>query len=470
MADEAVNDHVRSVKRLLQLLILGCAFAVLIAFKTTTEKLMVNTGIISMPVLGSTLRTHSFYMAGPAALLVVWVYFLLRTHRLWEFVMARGGRGGSSSWIGLDYAEFHMGQDEPPLSLRLSAAAYVILAWLMVPATLGLLWFKYLPRHQMLDGIFPTPWLYFGLSIPVAIWSYHHAIRRLDRNPSASGSRTVLWASMLTVVFTVFLLLTQYCASYGSIWHAQSQLRWLLGISLVGVVLLCVLLARTYTLWLCLPPALVVVVLLIEVLALGLAKVSELLAVGHENSFLRRSIVADFRGLRTAGTSAGTFYGTMEEIESTGAVGFIGLDLRQSIFRGNVLIAANFTKADLGRADLKRTWLHNAVLDDADLAGAWLDSANLMGARLVGVRNLNSAHVKGTNIYGVRGLDSAVIDSLLCEGAVIQTQQVWAYKVLHQMERPGSAPCDTLYRFRQWERDHDKNPATLTSCQTERCQ
>ena len=261
MADEAVNDHVRSVKRLLQLLILGCAFAVLIAFKTTTEKLMVNTGIISMPVLGSTLRTHSFYMAGPAALMLVWGYFLLRTHRLWELMHPSSGFRTVTPWLGVDFAEFHksLGQHKTPV--RLSAAWYVVLAWLMVPTTLGLLWFKYLPRHQSLVGVFPTPWLWFVASIAVAFLTYIPAVNRLDRSARTAPYLTGVWncirsgkgvrrpvavLALLSLLVLVAAIITQWCVSVGENTVVRWPIRWFAGFLVALTATFCLGLALRY--------------------------------------------------------------------------------------------------------------------------------------------------------------------------------------------------------------------------------
>ena len=150
-----VTVLVKQARKLLTLLVLGCAFPWLIIASATDARLLTNAPAALLPHLTVPLPSATFFHVMPLLLLGLFVYFHLYLHRLWEelaelpavFPDGRPLDRTAYPWLLLGLVRSHVRRLQtlrPPLS-RLQSSLAIVLAWWLVPASLLLFWIRYLP-------------------------------------------------------------------------------------------------------------------------------------------------------------------------------------------------------------------------------------------------------------------------------------------------------------------------------------
>lgn len=155
-----VEEASKNTRKLFHLMLLGCLYCWLTIATTTDARLLTNSPLSPLPIIGTPIPIVGFYWAAPLLLLGLYFYFHLYLQRLWEgladlpavFPDGRPSDKKCYPWLlnGLVRSYFvKLKNDRPPLS-QLQVALSIILAYWLVPVTLILFWLRYLRRHDLI--------------------------------------------------------------------------------------------------------------------------------------------------------------------------------------------------------------------------------------------------------------------------------------------------------------------------------
>jgi uncharacterized protein YjbI with pentapeptide repeats len=155
-----INEVSRRVQPLLLAMLLACVYAWLITAMTTDVALLTNAAASPLPLLGVAVPVAGLYWTMPFLLFGVYIYVVLYLQRLWEllaglpaiFPDGRPIDQKVQAWMlnGIVRGHLKLLQGNRPPFARLQVWLCLLLAWGMVPLTLGVLWVRYLARHDWL--------------------------------------------------------------------------------------------------------------------------------------------------------------------------------------------------------------------------------------------------------------------------------------------------------------------------------
>jgi uncharacterized protein YjbI with pentapeptide repeats len=442
----AIAEASHNASALLFSLLVGCLYTWLTVASTTDAQLLTNADSSPLPIIGTPVLIAGFYWIAPLLLLGLYIYFHLGLQRLWEglaglpalFPDGRPLHQQIYPWFlsGLVCAHFHRLRPMRPPLFRLQNGVTKLLAWWIVPITLGLLWVRYLPRHD---------WSGTGVHIVLMAAAVGFCLlsqrlaRRTLRGEADAGltadsgfaaargvragrayGRAVLVGQ--TSAFTVAFSLLSYGAIEGArempgspIQAGAVQILVPLAFSYVGYSTFASLeqadvskkpegwVGRTEDLGLVKRARL-------DGRSLRFAEAARAFLVNADLRF------ADLRGadLWGADLRAAEIRGAdLRKANLTGArmayVKLLAADIRAAQLAGADLESADLSLAKLQDADLVSAVLRHADLGGAELQGAILAGADLEGANLSGTQlaetNFIEANLRGARFYGAHGIE-----------------------------------------------------------------
>jgi uncharacterized protein YjbI with pentapeptide repeats len=348
---ERVTEASQSAKRLFQLMLLGCFYTWLIIATTKDVNLLTNSAFFPLPIISIAIQISWFYWAAPVFLLGFYVYFHIYLQRLWEelalqpAVFPDGKRLDEKTppWIlnGLVYLHFKRLRDDCPHLLGLKNFISILLAWGIVPITIGLFWGRYLVRHD---------WLMTTIHIIVLSLSIWAGIRfYLLAAATFRGEKRFSWEEALT---------------HGR--NAKSGLA-----------------------------AFAILVFLIALYSCGAVNSN----YPDSLDFLFSCTVANFVGAEVS-TKPANWKGKNENVRGAD---LRGRNLQRARVSRAFLVKADLREADLTLADLWDANLQEANLEGANLRRANLQKANLEGANLQRANlqrvNLGEANLQGAALW-----------------------------------------------------------------------
>jgi uncharacterized protein YjbI with pentapeptide repeats len=204
---KAVWDATRTARVFYFLMLALCSLCALGVATTTDARLILDGQTIPFARLGNILPMNAFYLIAPIALLVVFVRFQFLLLRVWSSMSALPAvfpdgqtveRGGPWYLMGLARRHFRwLRETKTPVSGMESAIASLLAYW-AVPATIVLLWMRYLVRQDLRGTALHV--LFFVLSLAVAT-GLPSAVSRVIRGGEIRKptSRSVLRLAFLTL-------------------------------------------------------------------------------------------------------------------------------------------------------------------------------------------------------------------------------------------------------------------------------
>jgi uncharacterized protein YjbI with pentapeptide repeats len=157
------------------LMLTVCALCTLCVATTSDARLILDGQTIPIARFGNILPINSFYLISPILLLVLFVRFQFLLLRVWSSMSALPAvfqdgqtieRGGPWYLMGLVRRHFRwLRESKTPVSLMENVIATLLAYW-AVPATIALLWIRYLVRQDLRGTSLHV--LFFALSVSVA--------------------------------------------------------------------------------------------------------------------------------------------------------------------------------------------------------------------------------------------------------------------------------------------------------------
>ena len=157
------------------LMLIGCALCLLCVATTTDTRLILDGQTVPIARFGNILPINSFYLISPILLLVLFVRFQFLLLRVWSSMSALPAvfqdgqtieRGGPWYLMGLVRRHFRwLRESKTPVSLMENVISTLLAYW-AVPATIALMWMRYLVRQDLRGTSLHV--LFFALSVSVA--------------------------------------------------------------------------------------------------------------------------------------------------------------------------------------------------------------------------------------------------------------------------------------------------------------
>jgi uncharacterized protein YjbI with pentapeptide repeats len=364
-------SHVESASRKASQLYLGmlacCLYTWLGVVSTQDIHLVTRTASAPLPVLGTLIPISGFYLIGPLAVFLLFVFFHLYIQRLWEdlalfpavFPDGKSLDKKVFPWLmnGLIRSHIPQLEDTPIPFYRLQRGVLLFTAWAVVPLTLLYFLWGYLPRHH---GPFTA---YHLVLLAASIWlgiAFYKTgattLRGLKPRPflweeARQDQRTRQAVMVLASCALVWGLLFYGPVELPSVQLASASLR---GQNLRGVSL--------------------------------------------ERANLDG---ADLRGarLQAAHLERATLFSAQLDNADLTAANLQGADLKGATLLGAILVRANLNRADL----------RGANLEGVNLEGAGLSGANLSRANLRDVEGATTAELcKARSMLGAE-MDAAIL-------------------------------------------------------------
>ena len=390
-------DHVTEISKHARNIFLavigGCVFSWLTIATTTDVALLTNSATTPLPIIQTKVPIAGFYWTAPVILLGLYIYLHLYLQRLWQGLAALPAvfpEGNSLDqraypWLLTSLVNAHvprLKEKRPPFS-RLQVFLSIIAAWVLVPATLGLFWLRYLSRHDW-------PWtgeqvgiLALAATLGIAFYRRARATLRGDEPPDFAWKTA--WKSTairLYAPLALFFAAAGYGISDGAIKGIPYN--------------------RT-------PP---------EDSAFHRVFVPKVFNFFGASSFL--DLVEQEISIKPP-----AWTGLEEGKELEAQIAFVKKarltrrDLRYADASSVFLVRADLSLANLQRAILQGANLQGAILSGANLQGATLTDANLQGAILSGA-NLQGAILSGANLQGANlhraNFEGAILSGLTLYG------------------------------------------------------
>lgn len=373
----------------------ACVYSWLAIGTTTDVRLVTNSASSPLPVLGTEIPIVGFYWAAPLILLGAHLYIHIYLQRLWQgyarlpavFPDGMALDQKAYPWLLSTLVQFNVRRlrGRQRLATCFDHMLCVILAWWVVPFTLGMFWLRYLPRHDW-PG---TVWHIFLIAAAAAA---SHLTYRL----AARTLRDIANPRPATYV-------GEEHSAWGHGWRALKRYRP--NLATMGV-------------------------------AAGLVVVSVGAingAPGRLGGEIPNSLVPDiFRALgfratadfRDLDVSTKPARWTGREVEEVQGAVLPKADLRFADGRKAFLVNANLRSANLEGADLKKANFEGADMDESFLAGANLTKANVRNvnleeADLQGVK-FTLADLTGSTLTRARvrlaNFEGAILDRVRFDG------------------------------------------------------
>lgn len=378
-----VEELSKSAKKLFISMLLGCVYSWLTIFSTKDAQLLTNSASTPLPIIQTPIPIAGFFGVGPFILLALFTYLHLYLERLWKelaglpavFPDGKPLDEKAYPWLLNSLLRAHVSRlraDRPPLS-RLEVGLSILLAWWVVPFTVGLFWLRSLQRHDpVLTGFLIAFVLYAVVS---AAWFQGLAKRALRGLQQPPIRFTANWTSLkpykefvarsFTVSVTgVSVILLGFPISYGAIngirWGLLEQSQENLSIQSVS------------------------------------AQIREL--VPKVLPYVGARAFADLTEQDVSTKPPNWFLRGDEELTRI----VDGAQLKEADLRFASAERAFLVKADLRAVQLQRANLFQAQLQGADLSAAQLQEADLREAQLqkahLFAANLREAHLGGAQL------------------------------------------------------------------------
>ena len=417
---EHIEEVTVSGRKVFFIMLLAVAYTWLTIATTSDVDLLTNAATSPLPIILTELPVSGFYWAAPLILLGFYVYFHLHLQRLWEDLAALpaffpDGRSLNDKvypWLltGLitTYST-RLREVRPPLS-EVQNMISIVLAWYVIPITLGALWLRYLPRHDWAGTKFHVLCLMFVALAGIVFYRLAVATLSGNRRPRLTArSLRTRWRNPLVLVEIAVLSITFVLLpilSYGALKS---------GLHPTGLD------PRSWV------PKLISQASYNPFADFSDRDVSTRPVMWSEDRFLMEGVMganlkaADLHHLNASGAfmmkadlrKANLQAANLELTDLRQArlqdadlrqVNLLQSDLREASLndadlREAVLLLANLEDARLRRVDLRRAFLNQTNLRSADLFMADLRDAHLADADLRQA-NLTLAIFGGTNLQG----------------------------------------------------------------------
>ena len=382
-----VEELSKNAGRILVSLLLGCFYALLSNATARDAELLTNSGSSTLPIIDAPLPIIGFYIVAPLVLLALFLYLHLYMQRLWEefarlpavFPDGKMLDRKAYPWLLLSIVCAHsprLRRSRPPLS-RLQEIISVAIAWGIVPATLFLIWIRYLRAHEWFGTTVHI--ILLGVSLSGGVFLYRLAVTTL-RQMHTRATETGVVVPSRPVYFAISLpatLLLLWYASYSAINGKPAEMR------------------SAHAAW------------------------------QHSSTWMPYllgragcSPFADFTEATVSTRPANWRRSDDPDFALVAGAPLRNADLRFVRAQGAFLTNADLRKARLQGANLREADLQRANLQGADLEGANLQGANLQGADLQRA-NLRKANLWGANLRGAK-LQGAKLEN--CELSYAQFQ------------------------------------------------
>lgn len=341
-------DHVGEISKLSRTifvtLISSCVFCWLTIATTTDSALLASSATTPLPIIQTKVPIAGFYLAAPAALLALYFYLHMYLQNLWEglanlpaiFPDGQTVDQRAYPWLLTSLVRVYVPRlkKHRPTFAAAKVGCSVISAWGLVPFTLVLFWFRYLPRHESIGSALLTAF------VLTAIWS---GTVFFDRAATALRGVLPVIAPKTRVpgVATASAVLV-----IGAVWALTAVAEKRSSLELLGY--------RLY------------------------AELQD----------------ADVSIRPASWTGSGNKEAIDAQIAQVRGASLAGADLRLAFAPGAFFVKANLEAATLTGADLSDAKLTNANLREAKLAGSDLTGADLAGADLTGA-DLAGADLRG---------------------------------------------------------------------------
>ena len=390
-----ISKHARAI---FLAVIGGCVFSWLTIATTTDVALLTNSATTPLPIIQTKVPIAGFYWTAPVILLGLYIYLHLYLQRLWQglaVLPAVFPEGNSLDqraypWLLTSLINAHvprLKEKRPPFS-RLQVFLSIIFAWVLVPATLGLFWLRYLSRHD---------WTWTGeqvgilaLAITLGIAFYRRARATLrGREPPDFAWKTA-WKSAAIRVYAPLALFFA-AAGYGISDGAINGVLW--ADPKNPAPLHRVIVPKVFKFFGTSP--------FLDV-SLANLKGADLIKVKLQGADLQE---ANLQGaiLVSAKLQGADLFGVKLQGADLAQAQLEGADLLTAKLQGANLVSANLQGAILSFANLQGANLQEANLQGADLIDAKLQGANLNFANLQGAK-LRQANLQGADLSLATGI------------------------------------------------------------------
>jgi len=415
---------IAAVSRILRVLLVGmtivCALVWLVVARTKDVQLLRNS-----PAVGNAMPTLAFYLIAPLLLAGAYIGFHFFLQRLWDAlgelpaVFPDGRRIAEyvpASVIALAPARLDE-LDADRASLRfLQRTISKLMAYWIIPATLILLWARYLTEQDLRGSLLQIFFILLAAAMSGFLPGNASSIFAPARGPSNAKQLAAPWESgrftALTLGACLFLLMLSVGAILGAP-HGNGRApglsptnfrRWSADIFWVA----------GYDLF----P---------DITSAAVSAAPAGWSGKDEDLKLVKGARLPYASLRYA-QGSGAFFANarMQSADLRGAY------LSQADFRGANLRQANFNSAVLDRADLASADLTYASFADAILAGAKLDGANMYEANLTNAQlsraSFQKADLRDADLDNAEmnqaDLRFAYLGSAKLEGAKLENAQL----------------------------------------------
>ncbi len=449
--DDSVTDAAAAFRQTGWLLAILLAVAGVIALRvaTTTDAQLLGDAVLFPSARLRALPVSPVYLLVPILLLGAYVWFHLRLQRLWESlaglpaIFPDGRRlDAGLPWYAAQAVRLHLKWLSPyrsRLAFLENALASLLLYWI-IPATLLLLWGRYLTLQDLRGSM-----LHVLLVVTASAAALHFSAAARDafhfdaHRSAPSGSkflsldwrrprRAVICLLALGLVFSLLSFGAILGAPHGgtaaspsrgvSVRTLAADAFWLVGFSPFAQVTGAELSTR--------PPAATErpdALDSVQGARLGGARLRHIQAYG---AFLAKANLwqADLEAAELSESD-------LREINARRA-NFQSAQLDRANLERAILQQANFDQADLTRANLRAADLSYASLQNATLVDSTMDAANLYGSNLRGASlqraalsqaDLRAAHLEGADLR-FANLASAYLSSAAMAGAQLQGAQL----------------------------------------------
>ena len=243
---EALDEASKNARTLFITTLGACIYSWLTIATTTDSALLINNVSSPLPVISTLIPIVTFYYFSPLVLLCLHIYFLFCLQVVWNLLAKLPAvfpdgiplERKSFPWLLTDLVVFHFRH----LRRNLTALSYtqrilsVFLAWYLVPVTLLLFWFRYLPARDLGGSLWHVLVIAFELFFAISLHSLAIATLRfksLEREArslqtSAIDARLAVRGIALRIAAAVAVaLLLCYC-SIGIVngkWSDDRELR-----------------------------------------------------------------------------------------------------------------------------------------------------------------------------------------------------------------------------------------------------
>jgi uncharacterized protein YjbI with pentapeptide repeats len=436
---KAVWEATRTARWFYFLMLSASALCCLVVATTSDARLILDGSTIPIRRLGNLLPINAFYLIAPIALLTIFVRFQFLLLRVWGSMAALPAvfqdgqtveREGPWYLMGLVRRHFRwLREAKTPVSLMENVIATILAYW-VVPATIALIWMRYLVRQDLRGSALHV--FFFALSVSVATGLPAVVSRVVKpgeiRRPS---SKSILKLAFVTLRIPVAAGLVLLTLSFGVIWgvpaeteaskryFSASPRRWAAeGFRFVGY--------RPYA------------DLIESSLILPRSKGE---AASEDGAKLNEGSLRYARAYRASLPNARLWRGDLNGAYLTES-DLHGSNLREAKMKDAVLdhtnlekavlISADGTSANLTGANLRGADFTYAVFPQASFSNAKLESASLYGANLQQTKwlraDLTRADVRDTQMQGailsLSNLEMADFSGAKLAGATLSGAQL----------------------------------------------